>query len=66
MLVEGEIKDSVKEKVEVVPEVKEEEPMDKKAKVPQQETIFCTNCGAQNPLSSNFCYKCGTKLTKVG
>ncbi|MDV3000204.1 MAG: hypothetical protein N5P05_001810 [Chroococcopsis gigantea SAG 12.99] len=28
------------------------------------ETIFCTNCGHNNPLNSNFCSKCGTKLVK--
>ncbi|MCW6036186.1 zinc-ribbon domain-containing protein [Spirulina subsalsa FACHB-351] len=26
--------------------------------------VFCTQCGAQNPLESNFCFKCGGKLTK--
>ncbi|NEP43340.1 MAG: zinc ribbon domain-containing protein, partial [Okeania sp. SIO2H7] len=54
LLVEGGVKGPV------VPEVKEEEPVDKRS------SIFCTNCGAKNPMASNFCYKCGTKLTKVG
>jgi len=67
LLVEGEVKQSVEEKVEIV---LEEEPMDKKQKALQQESppesIFCTACGAKNPASSNFCYKCGTRLTKVG
>lgn len=26
--------------------------------------VFCTNCGQQNPATSNFCSKCGTKLAK--
>jgi hypothetical protein len=26
--------------------------------------IFCNNCGHQNPINSNFCSKCGTKLIK--
>ena len=26
--------------------------------------IFCTNCGVKNKQSSNFCFKCGTKVTK--
>jgi ribosomal protein L40E len=63
LLVGEEVKKSVEEKVEVVPK---EEPMDKKQKESQQQSIFCTACGAKNPLSSNFCYKCGTRLTKVG
>jgi len=26
--------------------------------------IFCTNCGAQNPIKSNFCFQCGNPLVK--
>lgn len=26
--------------------------------------IFCTNCGNRNPINSNFCSKCGTRLVK--
>lgn len=26
------------------------------------ETIFCGKCGTKNPVSSNFCYKCGSQL----
>jgi ribosomal protein L40E len=32
---------------------------------PNPAQVFCTNCGHKNPASSNFCAKCGTKLTKV-
>ena len=31
----------------------------------QQAYIFCTSCGTKNPASSNFCFKCGTKLVKI-
>jgi len=26
--------------------------------------IFCTNCGTQNPVQSNFCFQCGNQLVK--
>jgi hypothetical protein len=26
--------------------------------------IFCNNCGNRNPINSNFCSKCGTRLVK--
>jgi ribosomal protein L40E len=28
-------------------------------------SVFCTSCSAKNPASSNFCFKCGTKLVKM-
>lgn len=27
--------------------------------------IFCTRCGSQNPVQSNFCFQCGNQLVKV-
>lgn len=27
--------------------------------------VFCNSCGFKNPVSSNFCAKCGTQLSKV-
>ena len=27
-------------------------------------SVYCTSCGKENPISSNFCFNCGTKLTK--
>ena len=26
--------------------------------------VFCTQCGTQNLMQSNFCFKCGNKLQK--
>jgi hypothetical protein len=28
------------------------------------DTVFCTNCGARNPLAARFCDQCGTPLVK--
>jgi ribosomal protein L40E len=28
------------------------------------DTVFCTHCGHKNPIKSNFCARCGTKLVK--
>ncbi|HEY9639459.1 MAG TPA: tubulin-like doman-containing protein [Coleofasciculaceae cyanobacterium] len=35
------------------------------APAPNSAQVFCTSCGFKNPASSNFCAKCGSKLTKV-
>lgn len=32
---------------------------------PSTTTVFCTSCGHNNPTASNFCAKCGTRLTKI-
>lgn len=29
-----------------------------------QKTVFCAKCGANNPITSNFCNGCGSKLLK--
>jgi hypothetical protein len=29
---------------------------------PRSGTVYCRNCGAQNPAANEFCGKCGTKL----
>jgi predicted amidophosphoribosyltransferase len=29
-----------------------------------KDSLECSNCGTKNPVSSNFCYKCGKKLTQ--
>ncbi|MGQ2375904.1 PrsW family glutamic-type intramembrane protease [Companilactobacillus zhachilii] len=31
----------------------------------EEETVFCTNCGAKNNTKSKFCVKCGQSLVKV-
>lgn len=31
----------------------------------EESTIFCTNCGVSNQASSNFCFKCGTKISQA-
>lgn len=28
------------------------------------EQVFCTKCGTQNPVQSNFCFQCGNQLVK--
>jgi len=28
----------------------------------QERKIFCTNCGEQNAVTDNFCYRCGNRL----
>lgn len=32
---------------------------------PQQNHVFCTNCGTKNPTNSKFCYKCGNQLVSL-
>jgi hypothetical protein len=27
-------------------------------------SVYCPKCGAENPIGSNFCYKCGAKIKK--
>ena len=29
-----------------------------------EEKLFCRRCGTQLPLDSDFCFKCGTEVTK--
>jgi hypothetical protein len=29
-------------------------------------TVFCTNCGQENPEDARFCARCGTALTRPG
>jgi hypothetical protein len=29
-------------------------------------TVFCTNCGQENPQDARFCARCGTPLTRPG
>ncbi|MGB3510526.1 MAG: tubulin-like doman-containing protein [Microcoleaceae cyanobacterium] len=42
----------------------EEKSVNQTPVIPQQSHIFCTSCGTKNPINSNFCFKCGTKLNK--
>jgi hypothetical protein len=32
-------------------------------RAPRTGTVYCRSCGAKNPVASEFCGKCGTKLT---
>lgn len=31
---------------------------------PEEDVVFCSHCGAKNPVSSDFCSKCGSPLNK--
>ncbi|HAJ63261.1 MAG TPA: hypothetical protein DCP31_31875, partial [Cyanobacteria bacterium UBA8543] len=33
-----------------------------RSKIEATELMYCTNCGAKNIASNNFCPECGTKL----
>jgi hypothetical protein len=54
------------ETVEISKETpKSSQPVTPVDKAPQQDYVFCTNCGTKNPTNSKFCYKCGNQLVSL-
>lgn len=54
--------DKVQEKADAVNQVFESEMPGGVEAVPEPETKFCQNCGAQWPTKANFCGFCGEPL----
>ena len=61
---ESEAVSEVKNVVDFKAKTVEEKSVNQTPITPQQTHIFCTSCGTKNPINSNFCFKCGTKLNK--
>jgi hypothetical protein len=58
---------TTEEKPEKTADISQENPKISQAvtpvdQTPQQNHVFCTNCGTKNPTNSKFCFKCGHQL----